>query len=312
MSTEGESEWLGTIFEGAEFVPAYCYRKWDTHHASGPQTGTILHLNTVKYPLAVVDIDYKRIPQIKKDELKPIILGLIPDDCIVIETAHGGFHIYTKHHYFPRHNRYPVLAKTSDFVVDVFFATQPESKSNLVFPPSQVKDREFGPILEYHIVKGDVHAKELHSIDDVIEAIAKRFNLPSLLSFFDSIKEPYVPPEKEYTIPKFVNERLFKSLIEGMKDILITRAGKVKIEELFETLNSYVGIDTITQETVDEAYKRIKEIAKFEDDALMSEWDEIKEKKQSERSRWGTLTKIVRENNPLFYRDHIAKLFKME
>lgn len=238
---------------------------------------------------------------------------MVQHDAVIIKTAHGGFHIYCSFHCFPRRNRYIAADKIFGCGIDIFFASHPSDKSGVVFPGSRIKDKDSNTELLYSFVRGDENATSLPDVEIVVNSICNISDLPNLRMLFEDIqKQPIItePKPKEISIPTFVTFDLFKNLIERLKDFSVSKYQDnnfIYIGDIFKSLNSLEGINSITFEEVNQLYLNLRKIIPLSQ-CNQEEWSEIFLENKNMKSNWNDLLHIFKKRNKKYFDQHITPL----
>lgn len=224
-----------SIFYGSEIVPAYLFNKFDQNHTHPPQTGNILHINTSPKKLVVIDIDYKLLPENTKNTLRTQILSeldKINEEKVIVQTAHGGLHIYAtfKDLILKNQNRFVAVSKNECYAIDMFFSLPVAQKSNVVFPPSFVRDNEFSQVLSYSFLRGDHNSVSVPDVNTIVDHLSNVIDIKGVKDLLIELShEPRIVKKKERKFPPFATIKLGEALIDGLIGIKISTSLKNQI-----------------------------------------------------------------------------------
>lgn len=159
----------------------------------GEKTGEILRFALIPN-LCIIDIDFnKDIPENVKIDLKKKFEATFKENNFqfVVETAHGGYHIYCRVNDYNIYNfeKCVKVVRTEHYDIDLFaynWTLEKHTKNMHVLKwGSKVQDTEDDPILEYKIIIG----KPLNPLNDSLDKIITVLNHKS--EFDEKLKREY-------------------------------------------------------------------------------------------------------------------------
>lgn len=240
-------------FSEAEFFDCYGFKKYFTNHDEGEPTGRVLGLHLMKFPVAIIDIDFQGQTEDYKDKVISELIAKLPPNTVVTQTAHKGLHIYCKHKLFLNMNRYVKIVKTDTFDLDFFVAGLPNKKSYIVCPPTRVIDSETHQELQYKFILNDFNVPDLPDLDDVVNCLNIFFDMAKFKEFMQKYAVPYVP--KPRVDPPFVNRQLMDKIVAGIKDFEIIEgdadiSNGISIGYLIKAINSFKSVKDVTKDDI--------------------------------------------------------------
>lgn len=292
---------MNEIFSHAAFADLYNYRKFTVNNYTGEPTGKCILLNKCEIPFAILDIDFGEETDEYKESFIADLLPRLPENTVVVQSPHKGIHMYCTHNLFPRMNRYVKIVKTEHFDLDLFFAG-PSSKNSLcVVPNSKILDKETNEELYYCFIKNDFTVESLPTIFEVVSAISHIANFGKLNELLEVLKSPPSPPKLKED-PVFLSKEYIELVINGIKGLQIYDQTSLPIEKgvsldyLFPALNSLTHVNDITEEDINQYYKKIY-MENALSDETRSKWETMRNELKEQKSVWSSVVKIVNVHN---------------
>jgi hypothetical protein len=287
----------------------YDYKKFKDNKGK-KITGT--HLNIAEFVnLCIIDFDFnKSLTDEQKGIIREDIISKFDKSVVgIVETAHGGLHIYTNLGATKFNvNSNVKIIETEDFSIDVFCSGNSD-KRFIVLPESKIKDYDKTKTLIYKNI-GVPFDKlfQLITCSEVFDLLG--IDIEEIILNKNEVKLCIVGRNnKKFDITKEQAELL----INGLKGFEIHNdSGNIPITKeltilpLFSALNSLEGV----VEDLDDVYETVKKNNKLTQKALQN-WDKKKDKYYVKTSNPFILQKIIRIYNPTYYKEVLNKLIKL-
>lgn len=299
-------------FSDAQFVKLYNYKKFDSPHDTGDQTGSAILLNMLQKPVAVIDIDFSMSEEDKQtffERLKTVL----PSDTVVVQTAHKGLHIYCIHNLYLKMTRYVKIVKTDEYDIDFFIAGTPNKKSALVCPETRVIDKDTGAELRYVFAMNDFGTSSLPNLDQILDALGKVTDVQPLRNWVDRYRNP-PPPPPPHVDPVWVNRDFADKVVSCIADMIIDDSDEpiekcLTLKYLFPALNALSDVRNVEQGDIDRYYQEIHNQNSLTETAK-NNWEGLRSAMASEKSTWGHVVKILKLHKKDIYNDQILPFCK--
>ncbi|KAH7819005.1 putative Poxvirus D5 protein [Monocercomonoides exilis] len=256
----------------------YSNKKQDKRH-----TGTAVNIRKCE-DLCVVDVDINK--SIQAEQMKTIrnsIFEKLPRNVVLVQTAHGGLHIYCELcGYHLKCSSQTKVFTSSVYDIDIF-AGIGDGKQRLVD-------------------QADSSDKEMKEQNTSVAMAAEPHNLLTQNGVVDT--SPIVA----------------LALVDGLKDVEIHNdTGSLSLDSeltllpLFAALNSLVNINGFDNQSIDFLFNQIRETVALTANAI-THYEEKRNRNRyrGHKSHPFVLQKIVKRWNPTYYNDVIIPLFRKE
>ncbi|KAA6394935.1 MAG: hypothetical protein EZS28_009541, partial [Streblomastix strix] len=311
-------------------------------HQYQERTGFVT--NIAKCPfLAVVDIDIdKKLEDSERKQIREEIVKKIEDSNLnvgLVQTAHGGVHIYCNTGRINLNNNLMVkVISTEKYDVDVFACAYPDNElpswdmlrmkyadkvdpndkdkigklRNIVLPGSKIQDKQYdsishrstptSQILEYKVLNDSFFKKNLNDLAEVFQALG--FDIKAIEYRHKTIIDTNDDNSQKLELTKEQAE----ILINGLEYVLVHNFVAVKesneasLFTLFLSINSLRKIPQANQEYIDELYDKVRDIAVFTEKAR-SNFDSKRIQLNDRESSPFYLQSLVKNTNEDYYKE---------
>ncbi|KAA6368923.1 MAG: hypothetical protein EZS28_035550, partial [Streblomastix strix] len=319
-----------------------CVEAYKKEHQYQERTG--LAVNIAKCPfLAIVDIDInKKLGKSERTAIREEILRKIEDSKLnvgLVETAHGGLHIYCNTGCICLDNNSMVAVISNEkYAVDIFACAYPENDlpswdqlrmkydekvdrndenkigklRNVVLPFSKIKDKSHdksshrsiatSEVLEYNQLNQVFHMKNLNSLADVFGSLNVDINVIKYK------RKAYREIQENVDNIDLTYEQAV-ILINGLENVIVHNYvsnkdnNEASLFMLFLSINSLRKIPEVDEAFMNEIYDSVRELPGLTVKAREN-FDNKREQLQNKSSSPYYLQSLVKNTNQVYYNEN--------
>ncbi|KAH7823871.1 uncharacterized protein MONOS_1090 [Monocercomonoides exilis] len=310
MSTE--QQMLGERMKD-HLVDLFDYKKYFDKKQGQRHTGTAVDISKCE-DLCVVDVDiYISLQPEQTKTIRNSILVKLHRIVGLVQTAHGGLHVYCELCCYPLKCSSQTKVFTSpEFDIDIFAGVGDGKQRLVVQADSSYREIKDGKriITKYIPLNNYRELRDLSPLESVLDAfgivlktentsVAMAAELHNLLTQ-DGVVD--------------MSPTVALALVDGLKDVEIHNdVGSLKLDSeltllpLFAALNFLVNINGLDNQSIDFFFNQIKDTAALAANAITN-FEEKRNRYRDNNSHQFFLQKIVKGWNPTYYNDVIIPL----
>eukprot|EP00770_Monocercomonoides_exilis_P012183 MONOS_12125.1-p1 / transcript=MONOS_12125.1 / gene=MONOS_12125 / organism=Monocercomonoides_exilis_PA203 / gene_product=Poxvirus D5 protein / transcript_product=Poxvirus D5 protein / location=Mono_scaffold00649:158-2433(-) / protein_length=758 / sequence_SO=supercontig / SO=protein_coding / is_pseudo=false len=298
-------------------IDLFDYKKYSDKKQGQRHTGTAVDISKCE-DLCVVDVDINKSLQPEQTKtIRNSILDKLPRNIGLVQTAHGGLHIYCELCGYPLKCSSQTKVFTSpENDIDIFAGFGDGKQRLVVQADSSYREMKDGKriITKYISLNNHRELTDLSSLESVLDVFG--IDLKTENTSATIAAEPYNLLTQDGVVD--MSPTVALALIDGLKDVEIHNdTGSLSLDSeltllpLFAALNSLVNINGFDNQLIDFLYNQIKETAALTANAI-THFEEKRNRYRDNKSHPFVLQKIVKRWNPTYYNDVIIPLLRKE